>query len=185
MHLDRYADRRARNLSLGNKQRLGLARALLHQPELLILDEPANGLDPAGIVEIRNLLRRLADERGVTVFLSSHVLSEIAQLADRIGIIHEGRMVEDLTREQLHRKSSAYLAIRVSDPERAVELLCDELSLDGVQRLANGDIQIQGGGDRAAEIARLLVTGGFDLSQITQQEEDLEHYFMRLTGGGS
>ena len=185
MHLGQYADRRARHLSLGNKQRLALARTLLHQPELLILDEPANGLDPAGIVEIRYLLRRLADERGVTVFLSSHVLSEIAQLADRIGIIHDGNMVEDLTREELHAKSNTYLSVRVSDADRALEILRDMLGVEGVRPAENGDLHLSVGGDRAPEIARLLVMSGLDLLQLSTEEEDLEHYFMRLTGGAS
>jgi len=92
LRLDEYADRRAGRLSLGNKQRLALARALLHRPDVLVLDEPANALDPAGIVEVRGLLRRLADERGVTVFMSSHILAEVAHLADRIGIVHAGKL---------------------------------------------------------------------------------------------
>ncbi len=94
--LDPYADRRAGTLSLGNAQRLGLAKALLHEPELLILDEPANGLDPAGVVEVRELLLGLAQERGVTVFMSSHILSEVARLATRIGVIHHGQLIEEL-----------------------------------------------------------------------------------------
>jgi ABC-2 type transport system ATP-binding protein len=91
--LTRYADRPARTLSLGNAQRLGLAKALIHRPDLLILDEPANGLDPAGVVEIRTLLHQLAERDGVTVLLSSHILAEVARLATRIGVIHEGRLV--------------------------------------------------------------------------------------------
>jgi ABC-2 type transport system ATP-binding protein len=94
--LSPYAQRRARALSTGNAQRLGLAKALLHQPELLILDEPANGLDPAGVVEIRELLRRLSCQQGVTIFMSSHILTEVARLANRIGIIHQGRLIEEM-----------------------------------------------------------------------------------------
>ena len=94
MNLSAYASRRAGNLSQGNAQRLGLARALLHEPKLLILDEPANGLDPAGIVEIRELLLKLTRERGVTVFMASHILAEVSRLAQRIGIIHQGRLLQ-------------------------------------------------------------------------------------------
>ncbi len=93
-----YADRRAGTLSHGNGQRLGLAKALMHNPELIILDEPANGLDPVGIVEIRNLLTELAHERGVTVFMSSHILGEVSRLVHRIGIIHQGRLLQDESR---------------------------------------------------------------------------------------
>src|SRR5215468_2032232 len=91
--LTAYADRRAGTLSLGNAQRLGLAKALLHDPALLLLDEPANGLDPAGVVEVRDLLRSLTREKGVTVFMSSHILGEVSRLAGRVGIIHEGRLL--------------------------------------------------------------------------------------------
>ncbi len=104
-HLQAYAERRAGRLSLGNKQRLSLARALLGSPRILVLDEPTNGLDPAGIVEIRELLKGLAHEKGATVFLSSHILGEIAHLADRIGIIHQGRLVEEISGEELAASS--------------------------------------------------------------------------------
>jgi ABC-type multidrug transport system ATPase subunit len=115
LKLEEYADRRAGRLSLGNKQRLSLARALLHSPELLILDEPANGLDPAGIVEVRGLLRRLADEKGVTIFMSSHLLDEVEQLADRVGIVHEGVLIEELDRRELQKNSR--VAIEVAAPD--------------------------------------------------------------------
>ena len=99
MGLAAYADRQASNLSHGNAQRLGLAKALIHSPKLLLLDEPANGLDPAGIVEIRELLLELAREQGVTVFMSSHILAEVTRLAQRIGIIHQGRLIQELRSE--------------------------------------------------------------------------------------
>lgn len=183
--LDRYAARRAGHLSLGNKQRLALARALLNRPEVLILDEPVNGLDPAGILEIRKLLRRLADERGVTIFLSSHILSEIAQLADRIGIIHEGRIVEDLSREELHERSRRYLTVAVSDTSRATTLLSRHLGIADVEHMQEGVLHVFDGQERTAEIARLLVTSGLDVTQLCRAEEDLEDYFMRLTGGAA
>lgn len=127
LRLDEYADRRAGQLSLGNKQRLALARALLHSPELLVLDEPANALDPAGIVEIRELLRSLATERGVTVFMSSHILVEVAHLADRIGIVHDGRLLEECSREELAAKARAFSTEALSEQERADALLTMDL----------------------------------------------------------
>src|SRR5215211_2941242 len=105
-----YATRPARTLSLGNLQRLGLARALLHEPELMMLDEPANGLDPAGVVEIRKLLESLAHEKGVTIFMSSHILTEVDRLATRIGIIHKGKLIEELDTEKLEQIRSKRLA---------------------------------------------------------------------------
>lgn len=120
------ADRRAGRLSLGNKQRLSLARALVHAPDVLILDEPANGLDPAGIVEVRELLRSLAEERSVTVFMSSHILAEVAHLADRIGIIHGGRLIEELDRDEMAATAHAYAA-GFSEEARAQALLTADL----------------------------------------------------------
>ncbi|MBU4555900.1 MAG: ABC transporter ATP-binding protein [Actinobacteria bacterium] len=127
LRLEPYADRRAGRLSLGNKQRLSLARALLHYPELLLLDEPANALDPAGIVEVRELLRSLADERGVTVFMSSHILAEVAHLADRIGIVHDGRLIEESSRDDLATKARTFSTKVFSEQERADAMLTMEL----------------------------------------------------------
>jgi len=121
-----YADRRAGRLSLGNKQRLSLARALLHQPEVLILDEPANALDPAGIVEVRELLRGLADD-GVTVFMSSHILAEVAHLADRIGIVDAGRLVEEAPRDVLAARAREYVRDTFTETEREDALLTADL----------------------------------------------------------
>jgi len=125
--LGAYTERRAGQLSLGNKQRLSLARALLHAPDVLVLDEPANALDPAGIVEVRELLRSLVTERGVTVFMSSHILAEVAHLADRIGIVHEGRLIEESSREQFAEKARAFSAEALTEQERADALLTMDL----------------------------------------------------------
>ena len=180
------ADRRAGQLSLGNKQRLSLARALLHRPDLLILDEPANGLDPAGIIEIRELLRRLADKNGVTIFMSSHLLAEVAHLADRIGIVHEGHLLQELDYDELRSRTRRYLDVEVSDPDRAAALLIERLGIAAasIERTPEGALRLFDGLDRCAEIARLLVEAGLDLRQLVTAQEDLESYFMRLTGGG-
>jgi ABC-2 type transport system ATP-binding protein len=138
LRLEAYADRESGQLSLGNKQRLSLARALLHSPELLVLDEPANALDPAGIVEIRNLLRSLADERGVTVFMSSHILAEIAHLADRIGIVHEGKLLEECSREELAAKARSFTAEAISAQEREDALLTMDLERYFLWRTGGG-----------------------------------------------
>jgi ABC-2 type transport system ATP-binding protein len=182
LRLDEYANRLAGRLSLGNLQRLALARALLHRPVVLVLDEPANALDPAGIVEIRALLRRLADERGVAVFMSSHILAEVARLADRVGIVHGGKLIEELGSGELRAKARTYVAISVSSPERAISLLADRLGVVSVERTAEGMLRAFDGIDRTAEIARLLVGDGLELTHLSLEEEDLEAYFMRLTG---
>jgi ABC-2 type transport system ATP-binding protein len=188
LRLGEYADRRAGQLSLGNKQRLSLARALLHDPDVIVLDEPANALDPAGIVEIRELLRALADERGVTVFMSSHILAEVAHLADRIGIVHEGRLLEELDRDELHAKAQSFVEVRVNDPARAAALLA-EAGFAHVSIVADADshdappaLHVLDANERSAEIAQVLVNAGLELGALTPSSEDLESYFLRLTG---
>ncbi len=131
--------RRYQQLSLGNRQRVGLAQALLRDPSILILDEPANGLDPAGIIELRGLLRSLADDRGVTVFLSSHLLAEVAQLADRVGIIHAGRLVEELPRTDLITRAREHSKAALTEQERADALLGLELERYFVARTGGAD----------------------------------------------
>ena len=176
-------NRRAGRLSLGNKQRLALARALLHSPRLLVLDEPANGLDPSGIVEIRRLLRRMADEEGTTVFVSSHILTEISQLADRIGIIHQGRLIEETDLRHTPTEAEIRLEVRVSEPGRAVALLGTHMRSDSVRLREDEAIEIAGTSVQPAVVARLLVEAGIDLHALCPIQEDLEARFMRLTGG--
>jgi ABC-2 type transport system ATP-binding protein len=181
MRLDEFADRRAGTLSLGNKQRLSLARALLHRPDVLVLDEPANALDPAGIVEVRGLLRSLADERGVTVFMSSHILGEVAHLADRIGVVDRGRLLEELDRDQLREAERLYVEVRVTEPDRAAGLL-REAGFARVEPLGQL-LRVFGAEERVPEIARILVGAGLDVAGLTSVREDLEAHFLRLTGG--
>jgi len=181
MRLGELAERRAGTLSLGNKQRLSVARALLHRPDVLVLDEPANALDPAGIVEVRELLRSLVDEHGVTVFMSSHILAEVTHLADRIGIVHEGCLLEELDRDQLRAKERLYVEVGASEPERAAALL----TAAGFAHLERADdkLRVYDAKGRVPEMARVLVGAGLDVTELTQAHEDLETHFLRLTGG--
>ncbi|HUX42772.1 MAG TPA: ABC transporter ATP-binding protein [Rectinemataceae bacterium] len=181
--LKEYADRRAGTLSLGNKQRLSIARALLHKPRLLILDEPVNGLDPAGIVEIRELLRRLVRDEGITIFMSSHNLAEVDRLADRIGIVHEGLLVEELDAEELRRKTIRSFEIGVDDPLRAEVILRDELGYRIIGRSEGGLLRVAKEGLDPAQAARALVGAGIGLTRLAAVGEGLEDFFMRLTGG--
>lgn len=123
--LNRYMEKKAGHLSLGNSQRLGIARALLHSPEVLILDEPSNGLDPAGIVEIRELLRELSRDQSVTIFVSSHNLDEVSRLAARIGIIHEGELLKEMDSAEIHSHRRRRLVVRTRDNARAHTVLED------------------------------------------------------------
>jgi len=179
--IDSYADRKAGTLSTGNLQRLGLARALLHKPELLILDEPTNGLDPAGVVEIRELLRVLAHENGVTIFMSSHILTEVDRLAARIAIIHKGHLIEELDAKKLEQIRARRLMIRTRniDDARQAILKAGYFST----RVIDQSIIIEEA--RAIEapedIARILVNAGSPPTHLVVEQENLEDYFLRLT----
>jgi len=177
-----YADRKAGTLSSGNLQRLGLARALLHHPQLLILDEPANGLDPAGVVEIRELLRTLTREDGVTVFMSSHILTEVDRLATRIGIIHKGRLIEELAADALEHLRSKRLEVKARDLEFARKNLQEAgykstlngetIMIDDVHAIAHPE-----------EIAKVLVEAGAPPTRLSVEQQNLEDHFLQLTGG--
>jgi ABC-2 type transport system ATP-binding protein len=182
MGLAVYADRRAGTLSQGNAQRLGLAKALLHNPRLLFLDEPANGLDPAGIVEIRELLLELTRQQGVTVFMSSHILAEVSRLAQRIGIIHEGRLLQELSIDELERNRKRRLLLRARDVESAQQALVAagqpaEILPDGTIELKNASSV-----ERPDDISCLLVNAGTPPTHLVIDEEELEEYFLRLVG---
>jgi ABC-2 type transport system ATP-binding protein len=175
-----YADRNAGTLSTGNLQRLGLARALLHEPELLILDEPANGLDPAGVVEIRQLLGVLAHEQGVTIFMSSHILTEVARLATRIGIIHQGRLIEELDTEALEKLRSKRLEIKARNLEAAQSCLQSA----GFKFIVNHEVLLLDDAhaiEHPDEIAQILVNAGTPPTRLTVEQQDLEDHFLQLT----
>lgn len=185
--LSEYALRRTGTLSHGNAQRLGLAKALLHHPQLLLLDEPANGLDPAGIVEIRNLLIELAREEGVSIFMSSHILAEVSRLAQRIGIIHQGRLLQELDVDELERNRQRWLVVRTHDNPAAGAMLTGAGFSVEITPHNTIHIRDQTAIERPEEIATRLVQAGFAPSLLHAQEEDLEQYFLRLVGmeGGS
>lgn len=176
-----YSKRKAGTLSSGNFQRLGLARALLHNPELLILDEPANGLDPAGVVEIRELLADLARNHGVTVFMSSHILTEVDRLATRIGIIHKGQIIEDLDTEKLEQFRARRLEIKVRDFVKAHACLIRE---NYSATINDGEILVSDARaiESPDEVARLLVNADTPPIRLAVEQQNLEEHFMQLTG---
>jgi ABC-2 type transport system ATP-binding protein len=184
LRLSEYVERRAGTLSLGNMQRLGLARALLHEPELLMLDEPTNGLDPAGVVEVREMLRALARERGVTVFLSSHILPEVERLVTRIGIVHRGRLLEDLSSTELEGLLRRRLDVVTRDLDRA-EAILREAGFAPVRAGEADRVSLQLPEQRALErpddIATLLVQAGVPPLRLAVVQEDIEQHFLRLT----
>lgn len=178
LKLDKYRNTRAKALSLGNQQRLGLAKALLHRPMLLILDEPTNGLDPEGIVEVRKLLLDLA-QNGSTILLSSHILGEISKVANRIGIVHEGTLIQEMTTQELSGRLNRKLLVQTTDNAHALQLL----HTAGFSALANEEAEIEISSPEATmhpeRIAALLVGKGVSLRKLNVFSEDLEMYFLR------
>jgi ABC-2 type transport system ATP-binding protein len=182
LKLEQYVDRRAGTLSLGNAQRLGLAKALIHHPDLLILDEPANALDPAGIVEIRNLLCSLANDSGVTIFVSSHILGEVSRLATRIGVIHEGKLVKEITAEELAEQEEQRLVVDLHDVTAALSALSNAnigASSDGRNTLIITDKNAM---QHPEEVVTILVKANCPPSRLVIERGDLESYFLKLVG---
>lgn len=186
--LGEYVDRPARTLSQGNLQRLALARALLHEPDLVVLDEPSVGLDPAGVAEVRALLRSLSRQRGVTVFLSSHILTEVARLADRIGIVHRGRLVQQLDAAELDALRDPRLEVAARDADGAESALraagyAPTRSADGASPgPATLELRDPRALERPEEVARVLVHAGTPPVRLAVVRDDLETHFLRWTG---
>lgn len=169
--------------SLGMKQRLGIAAAIMHEPELLILDEPINGLDPIGIVEIRSFLSELSHNHGITIFISSHVLSEIEQIADIIGVMHEGHLVEEVNISELHKRNRKYIQFDLSDSEIAGKILENHYHMTDFT-VQDGTVRIYDFSQSVGEINREFARNGLLVTRINDSEENLEDYFSKLIGGG-
>ena len=174
-----------RNYSLGMKQRLGLAAALVHEPELLILDEPINGLDPAGIVEIRDMLLDITSKLGITVLISSHILSEIELLADEIGIISQGKLIKELTKEELGEQSTKSVIIEVDNIGLAEDMMIKNGYVkDSDFKVVNNEIVLRTDIGSRSKINESFVKNGIQVNELHLKEENLEEYFMRLINEG-
>ncbi|AKG37162.1 ABC transporter ATP-binding protein [Paenibacillus durus] len=170
--------RPVKGFSLGMKQRLGIAAALLGSPELLILDEPTNGLDPSGIQEIRSLIMSLPQEHGITVLVSSHLLSEIEQMAGTVGIIRQGRMIFQDTIAHLRQRSAGEMRLVVSEPEAALEEACRR-GYDGMLR--TGELRFSGMNDaQVALLVKALVEQGHAIYRVEEQRQSLEEFFLQV-----
>ncbi|MFX3636075.1 MAG: ABC transporter ATP-binding protein [Candidatus Pristimantibacillus sp.] len=176
--------KKAKNFSLGMKQRLGLAIALLGDPEFLILDEPTNGLDPMGVVEMRELLKRLNRELGITILISSHILSELSLLASHYGIIHHGRLLEQLTAQELNGKCQTYVLIKVDDPNKAATVFQNGLGTTDFEMMPDGTIKLYGRIEQPGKVSSALFSAGLEIEQFMPMGEDLESYFTKRIGGG-
>lgn len=175
--------KKVKNFSLGMRQRLGIANALMGNPKLLILDEPINGLDPMGIVEIRELLKKINKEKDMTILISSHILSELSELATTYGIISNGKLIEEITAEELAEKCRQYIDLKVDDTSRAVTLLERELGISDYEVLEDKKIKVFSNLDNVGEVNSILSKSGVIVQSISIKGENLEEYFMNKIGG--
>lgn len=174
--------KKVREFSLGMKQRLGIAAAFLGNPNLLVLDEPINGLDPEGIREIRQTLQRLNQEYHLTILISSHILGELSKIATHYGIIKNGSMAKEISAEELSRECRDYMRIKVPNPEKVLSYLKRHIQMDGSE-ISGGEIHLLNAKDGAA-VNQCMFQNGDIASEISFHQMDLEEYFMNLTGGG-
>ncbi|EGP5170265.1 ATP-binding cassette domain-containing protein [Enterococcus faecium] len=182
MRLENTGKKKAKNFSLGMRQRLAIANALITNPEFLILDEPTNGMDPAGMAEMREIIQRLVKERGITVLLSSHLLDELSQIATHYGILHEGHLIKELSKEELAQESRQFIKIDTSATEQAVTVL-DSLGYRDYFVQSSCVIQLFEGIDQVAAINQALVEAKVPVDGIHLVGQKLEDYFLQLTGG--
>lgn len=182
MNLGNTGRKKVKNFSLGMRQRLAIACTLVTNPEFLILDEPINGLDPSGIVEMREIIQRLVSERGITVLLSSHILDELSQIATHYGILHDGKLINELSRDELSEVTRQYIELETHSSEKAVTVL-DDLGIKDYKVISSTAINIYEQLDDAAKINHALVSAGVEVSRIATTRQKLEDYFLQLTGG--
>ena len=183
--LSHAGKKKYKSFSLGMKQRLGLALALMNKPELLLLDEPINGLDPFGIVEIRNLLLRLNQEKNITILISSHILSELSNLVTYYGFIDNGNLVKQVSAEALSKECNRYIELKVDKVEVMTALLESQLGCTSYQVTPDHSIHIFDFLDHPAKVSQLAVNNGVGLNSIMTKEINLENYFIQLVGGES
>nr|WP_304519792.1 ATP-binding cassette domain-containing protein [Clostridium estertheticum] len=183
LNYDEIKNKKVKNYSLGMKQRLGISRAILHKPELLILDEPTNGLDPLGIRDIREILLELRNKKGITIIISSHILSEIEHIATKIGVIHRGKLLEEIDYSELQRRNRKYLRVKVSDDKKACFLLENKLNIKDFDVLEKNVLRIYENLDKGSQIAKLFINNDLELHEMQLSVDNLEDYFVRLTGG--
>ncbi len=175
-------NKKVKEFSLGMKQRLGIARAILHHPEFLILDEPTNGLDPSGIKEIRELILDLCNTQGITFLISSHILSEIQQMATKIGIIHKGELLEEIEYDELQKRNRHYINIKVNDDKKASIILEQKLNINDYVIWEKNNLRVYENLEQASDINKILVSNDLRVDELCVKADSLEDYFLKLTG---
>ena len=178
------SEKQVKSYSLGMKQRLGIARAILCKPELLILDEPTNGLDPAGMKQIRDLFRMLCSEYGITIIISSHMLSEVESIADTIGVINHGNMMKEISMKEISEMNTANIELAVENTKKAAYVLADKLELSNFKVIDEKCIRIYDTCIDTKDISKALAMNEVEINSISKKAESLEDYFLKLTGEG-
>ncbi|KEK11858.1 ABC transporter ATP-binding protein [Lysinibacillus fusiformis] len=177
-------EKRVKDFSLGMKQRLGIARAIITKPELLILDEPINGLDPIGIKELRELFKMLCTEYGITIIISSHILGEIEQLADTIGVIKEGRLITEVTMDTINRNQADYIEVIINDGKKAAFILESKLKMTNFKLMDDHSIRIYDLTVSQKVLTKTLIEHDIEIEEISKKTSTLEDYFLKLINGG-
>ena len=181
LDLSAAASKPVKNYSLGMKERLGIARAILCKPELLILDEPTNGLDPAGMKQIRDLLKTLCSEYGITIMISSHILSEIESIADTVGVINHGIMMKEISMKEIEQMSLAYIELSVLNVKKAAYVLSEKLNLTNFKIIEDGQIRIYDNRISTQELSKVLALNEVEVVALGKKAETLEDYFLKMT----
>ena len=176
------AGKSVKNYSLGMKERLGIARAILCKPELLILDEPTNGLDPAGMKQIRDLLKTLCTEYGITIMISSHILSEIESIADTVGVINHGVMMKEISMKEIEQMSLAYIELSVLNTKKAAYVLSEKLGVDNFKIIEDEKIRIYDSHVSTQDLSKTLALNDVEVISLGKKAETLEDYFLKMTG---
>ncbi|ASA23021.1 ABC transporter ATP-binding protein [Paenibacillus donghaensis] len=176
--------KRVSGYSLGMRQRLGLAIALLNRPEFLVLDEPINGLDPTGIMEVRQILEQLAQEQGVAILISSHILSELQLLASRFGFIHRGRFIQEISASELMASAKSKICIQTGSKDTVLQILREQLSLADIAVTESGEITLPSDSIDMEQLMSVLLEHRVRLEGVHLSAPNLEHYYMKLIGGG-
>ncbi len=182
--LENVGKKPAQSFSLGMKQRLGIALALVGDPEFIVLDEPINGLDPQGIAEMREIIHRLSKERGMTVIVSSHILDELAKVADAFGIINDGKLIDEFTSEQLEERCGTHIILKTGDTEKTQAVLADK-GIRSYEIFENEKIKIMEEVDDTSKLIVALVEAGIPVYELALSQTTLEQYYLTCTGGNA
>lgn len=180
--LENTGKKKAGSFSLGMRQRLGIGLALVGNPKMIVLDEPINGLDPQGIVEVRQTLERLKEDKGITIMISSHILDELGKLADSFGIIHEGRLIDEFTTDELNDRCGQYVKLKTDDNARAAEII-KGMGYDSVKTDAEGMLRVENAMNDTIAINKALVSNNIGVAELTTKNISLEDYYLSMTGG--